>query len=74
MDINQLLEKAISTNASDLHLMVGIPPVYRINGMLQQLSTVPPLTDQLLEQMVMSLLSAAQKDMFVTNRALDFSY
>jgi twitching motility protein PilT len=74
MDINQLLEKAISTNASDLHLLVGVPPVYRINGALQQLSTVPPLSEQLLEQMVMSLLTPGQKDMFVTNRALDFSY
>lgn len=74
MDLNQLLEKAISTNASDLHLLVGIPPVYRINGLLQQLSTVPPLTEQTAEQMLMALLTPAQKDMFVTNRALDFSY
>lgn len=74
MDLNQLLEKAVSTNASDLHLLVGLPPVYRINGILQQLSSVAPLSDQILEHMVMSLLTPAQKEMFVTNRALDFSY
>lgn len=74
MDLNQLLEKAVQTNASDLHLLVGIPPVYRINGALQQLSTVPPLSEPMLEQMVMGLLTPSQKEMFITNRALDFSY
>lgn len=74
MEFNQLLEKAIQTNASDLHILVGIPPVYRINGMLQQLSTVPPLTEQQVEQMIFPILSPAQKEMFLTNRALDFSY
>ena len=74
MDLNALLEKAIQTNASDLHLLVGVSPVYRINGALQQLASVPPLTEQQLEQMVFSLLSPAQKQMFLENRALDFSY
>lgn len=74
MDLNHLLDKAIETNASDLHLLVGLSPVYRINGALQQLATVPPLTEQTLEQMIMSLLTPAQREMFVTNRALDFSY
>lgn len=74
MDINQLLDKAIQTNASDLHLLVGLSPVYRINGLLQQLASVPALSEQLMEQMIMSLLTPPQKEMFVNNRALDFSY
>ncbi len=74
MDLNQLLEKAIQTSASDLHLLVGLPPVYRINGLLQQLTTVPPLSEPLLEQMILGLLTPAQKDIFLNNRALDFSY
>ncbi len=74
MDFNQLLEKAIQTNASDLHLMVGVSPVYRINGSLQQLSTVAPLSQQQIEQMLFPILSPGQKEFFLTNRALDFSY
>lgn len=74
MDFNQLLEKAIQTNASDLHLMVGVAPVYRINGSLQQLSTVAPLGEQQIEQMIFPILSPGQKEVFLTNRALDFSY
>lgn len=34
MDLNTLLEKTISSDASDLHLTVGIPPVMRLNGEL----------------------------------------
>ncbi|MDO8270258.1 MAG: PilT/PilU family type 4a pilus ATPase [Candidatus Levybacteria bacterium] len=74
MDLNALLEKAIQTNASDLHMLAGVSPVYRINGLLQQLTTVAPLTEPQLEQMIFSLLTPAQKEMFVNSRALDFSY
>lgn len=74
MDLNQLLEKAIQTNASDLHLLVGVPPVYRINGALQQLSTVPPLTEQQMEAMLFGILTPNQKQLLIDNRALDFSY
>ena len=74
MDFNQLLEKAIQANASDLHIIVGVPPVYRINGSLQQLASVPPLTEEVVEQMLLPILSANQKDIFMANRALDFSY
>lgn len=74
MDFNQLLEKAIQTGASDLHLLAGLPPVYRINGALQQLSTVSPLTQVQLEQMLYPILSVPQKNMLLTNRALDLSY
>jgi len=34
--IRSLLERAYKDNASDLHITVGIPPVYRINGKLKQ--------------------------------------
>jgi len=34
--IRALLQKAYDVKASDLHITVGIPPVYRINGSLQQ--------------------------------------
>lgn len=74
MDFNQLLDKAIQVSASDIHFLVGSPPIYRINGALQQLSTVAPFTEQQLEQMMFSILSPGQKEMLLSNRALDFSY
>jgi len=74
MDLNTLLEKAIQTNSSDLHLLVGLPPVYRIDGVLQQYTAVEPLSDQQLTQMIMPLLTSAQSELLRNNRAIDFSY
>lgn len=34
MELNYLLEKAIEKKASDVHISVGIPPVFRVNGEL----------------------------------------
>lgn len=74
MDLNQLLEKAIQTSSSDLHLIVGLPPIFRINGALQQMSTVPPITEEGMESMIYPLLTSQQKEYYLTNRSLDFSY
>lgn len=74
MDLNYLLDKAVQINASDIHFMVGLPPIYRINGILQQLSNSEPLTSETTNAMIYSILSDAQKEILETNRSLDFSY
>ena len=38
--IEQLLREMVNRKASDLHLRVGVPPVYRINGTLTRLFDV----------------------------------
>jgi twitching motility protein PilT len=37
MELNKLLEKALEKKASDIHISVGLPPVFRINGELVRL-------------------------------------
>lgn len=37
MELNYLLEKALEQKASDIHISVGLPPVFRINGELVNL-------------------------------------
>lgn len=74
MDLSLLLEKAIQINASDIHLLVGVAPVYRINGALQQLSTVEPLTQPVAEKLLLPLLSQPQQELLRANRSIDFSY
>ena len=34
--IDELLEKAFKLKASDIHLTVGVPPVFRIHGELKR--------------------------------------
>lgn len=74
MDINELLNLTIENKASDLHLLVGIPPAIRIDGVLNSLTNFPPLTQEVMEQMVFSLLSPDQKERLLANKELDFSF
>src|SRR5688572_7075702 len=43
MAIEDLLHRAVSAGASDLHLKVGSPPVVRVAGELRRLHGVPSL-------------------------------
>jgi len=31
MDLNQILVEALSQEASDVHIKVGVPPIFRVN-------------------------------------------
>lgn len=74
MDIKELLSLTIKNRASDLHLLVGIPPSFRIDGTLRPLNTCPPLRPEDLEMMVYSLLTPEQKELLIANKELDFSF
>ena len=74
MDIQELLNLTIKNNASDLHLLPGIPPSFRIDGSLRYLSNYPSVTAEILKEMIFSLLSAEQKDWLLKNKELDFSF
>lgn len=74
MDVKELLFLTIKNKASDLHLLVGLPPTFRIDGVLRPLATYPPLRPEDLEQMVYSLLTPEQKELLIANKELDFSF
>jgi len=69
----QLFAKTIEQNASDLHLLAGVPPVLRVDGDLQKISQTP-LTSQEITTAILSILTENQKDVFLQNKSLDFSY
>jgi len=74
MEIQELLTLTIKNKASDLHLMVGLPPTFRIDGQLRYLTTYPALKAVDLETMIFSLLTPEQKELLLTNKELDFSF
>ena len=73
MEIRELLALTVKNRASDLHLLVGIAPTLRIDGLLRPLSTYPALRPEDMEQMVYSLLTPEQKELLIANKELDFS-
>lgn len=74
MEIQELLPLTIKNKASDLHLLVGLPPTFRIDGSLRYLTTYPALKGEDIESMVFSLLTPEQKELLLTNKELDFSF
>ncbi len=74
MDINELLTLTVKNNASDLHLLVDAAPTFRIDGALRFLTNFPVLKEADIETMVFSLLTPEQKELFITNKELDFSF
>ncbi len=71
MNIKELFRTAAERKASDLHLVVGLPPILRIDGNLKFLEKKNKITFREMEQMIFSLLNKKQKERFVSNRELD---
>lgn len=73
MDIKELLDLTVKNNASDLHILPGIPPALRINGSLSLLSNYPPVSKEAAEEMIFAVVSSEQRELILTNKELDFS-
>ncbi len=73
MEIQELLSLAIRNKASDLHLLVEVPPTFRLDGVLRFATNYPVLQTSVIEQMVFSLLTPEQKELLLANKELDFS-
>ncbi|KPK83967.1 MAG: hypothetical protein AMJ81_06890 [Phycisphaerae bacterium SM23_33] len=58
---------------SDLHLKVGCPPVYRVDGRLKKMKG-PPLEEQTVAAMAAALLSEVELAALQRHRAVDSSY
>ncbi|MBI2596527.1 type IV pilus twitching motility protein PilT [Candidatus Daviesbacteria bacterium] len=71
MTIQQLLDLAITRNASDLHLLVGEIPNLRINGDLVPVQGVEKITAADIETLIFPLLVEHQKGVLIQNWELD---
>ncbi|WP_053367287.1 type IV pilus twitching motility protein PilT [Bacillus sp. FJAT-27245] len=71
--IDLILRAAFELKASDIHLTVGIPPVFRINGELKKYGKEPLRPDDT-HGMAKSIIPADKWAAFRENGELDFSY
>jgi len=65
--------QAVEANASDIHLKVGQPPIYRLEGHLYKADAAPVTVDQLLE-LTNEILSPALKEQFEEHQEADFAW
>jgi len=73
MTMETLFAQASERGASDLHLVVGLPPIIRLHGELKPLDEAV-LTPKKMEELIGSLLQPAQQARFAKERELDISY
>jgi len=74
MEIKELLEYTVNKKASDLHLLVGVPPMIRVNGVLNPVTGKEILTPEEISHLVLSLVNEEQKEILSINKELDFSF
>lgn len=74
LKIETLLEEVVKRTASDLHLQVGLSPTLRIDGRLTPIQGVVPLSEEMVENLVFSLLDEEQKQILLRDKEFDFSF
>ena len=74
MEITKILEMCVQYNASDVHIMVGVPPMIRMHGNLLSVPETKAITPSQSLEIVNSLLSEQQQELLKVDRELDFSY
>jgi twitching motility protein PilT len=74
MDLNRILQVALQSGASDIHLKVGLPPMFRVNGAMYPLRNAPPLVDAEMAQLAQAIMSPSQKEKFRQQLDVDHSY
>jgi len=71
--VKELLQLTIDRNASDLHLIVGVPPFLRVEGKLFPIPDEANLTPDVIDKFVKDILPTEQYERFSVNKELDFS-
>jgi twitching motility protein PilT len=74
MKIDKLLKRMLDEKASDLHLTVPSPPVFRIDGVLVPQTDLPSLAAEDIESVLAQIASEEQRDVFAKELELDFAY
>lgn len=75
MHLEELLKKSVEKGASDIHIIVGKPPMVRISGVLQPIDeSMETILASKSESLAYSVMSAIQREKFLSEREIDLSY
>jgi twitching motility protein PilT len=73
LDLNLILKTMLEQGASDLHITVGAPPAFRINGQIVRIK-MDPLSPEDTKALCYSLINEIQRKKFEEKKELDFSF
>jgi twitching motility protein PilT len=72
--LDRVLAAARQLGVSDIHLKVGLPPVFRIKGELRTVRDVPPLSRETLQTFALDMMNDHQRETFETTWDVDLAY
>ena len=72
--IETLLEEVVRRKASDLHIQVSLPPMFRIDGSLVPVPNTPVLDDATAERLIFAILDEDQQQILNKDKEFDFSF
>ena len=72
--LDRVLAAARQLGVSDIHLKVGLPPVFRIKGELRTVRDVPPLSRETLQTFALDMMNDHQREVFETSWDVDLAY
>ncbi|MBZ0252623.1 MAG: type IV pili twitching motility protein PilT, partial [Candidatus Methylomirabilis sp.] len=73
MHFNEILWKAVELGASDVHVRVGLPPIFRLHGQLYPMQTEFRFDADNVKAIVGSILTPALRKRFQDDRQVDLS-
>jgi twitching motility protein PilT len=71
---DRVLQAARKLGASDVHLKVGLPPVFRIRGALRTLKDVPPMNGDVVMTFAMNIMRDDVHERFMREHEVDLAY
>ncbi len=74
ISIKELLTKAIDLGASDMHIVVGVPPIIRLHGGLEPLPGYPDLKPDDTQEIIYSVMTEDQISTFEAEMECDLSF
>lgn len=74
MGIKELLQLVVDKEASDLHIITGIPPFLRIEGVLAPIPNEPLVTQDTVEKFLKEVFESEQLERLSVNKEIDASY
>ena len=74
MELVEILQAAVQAGASDIHLVIGKPPMMRLNGEIAEIPGFTVLSADESKRLIYSILYDEQKAKFEENWELDCSF
>jgi len=74
MELNEILQVALKSGASDIHLKAGLPPMFRLDGALVPLKDARRMPPEEIGRMAFGIMNDYQKEKYKQTNEVDLAY